>query len=66
MAGKKRKEQTIIVTTRFTYIAKGGKRFLDPKAVVDKVNEGFKKLGMAGQQPWDDIEITDVKVFERD
>ena len=63
---KKKKEQTIIVTTQFTYILKGDKDSIDPKTLVEKVNEGFKKLADAGNQPWDDIIVLKAKVFERD
>lgn len=66
MAKKTKKEQTIVVTVQFTYINKGEKNFLDPKAVVEKVNEGFNKLAATGTQPWDDIEMKEVKVFQRD
>lgn len=66
MAKKTKKEQTVVVTVQFTYINKGEKNFLDPKAVVEKVNEGFNKLAATGTQPWDDIKIKKVKVFQRD
>ena len=66
MAKKTKKEQTVVVTVQFTYINKGEKNFLDPKAVVEKVNEGFNKLAATGAQPWDDIEMKRVKVFQRD
>ena len=66
MAKKTKKEQTVVVTVQFTYVAKGEKNFLDPKEVVEKVNEGFNKLAATGTQPWDDIEMKKVKVFQRD
>lgn len=66
MAKKTKKEQTIVVTVQFTYINKGEKNFLDPQAVVEKVNEGFSTLAATGTQPWDDIEMKKVKIFQRD
>lgn len=66
MAKKTKKEQTIVVAVQFTYINKGEKNFLDPATVVEKVNEGFEKLAASGTQPWDDIEIKKVRVFQRD
>ena len=64
-AKKTKRENTMIVIAQLTYIDKSGKS-IDPKKLPEKVNEGFKKLADAGNQPWDDIQIKDVKVFERD
>lgn len=71
MAKKAKHEQTIICDVQFTYILKGNKESHDKfiemykEELRKKVLEGFQKLsGMC--QPWDDVQVTNIKVFDKE